>query len=57
MKAFNCGNMQCHNKDHYDAYMQPGYIAETLQKAVRYISNFQFVAYKNVLKFKRQEDY
>ena len=46
MKAFNCGNMQCHNKDHYDAYMQPGYIAETLQKAVRYISNFQFVAYK-----------
>lgn len=46
MKAFNCGNMQCHNKDHYDAYIQPGYIAETLQKAVRYISNFQFVAYK-----------
>ena len=46
MKAFNCGNMQCHNKDHYDAYIQQGYSPETLQKAVRYISNFQFVAYK-----------
>ena len=46
LKAFNCGNMRCYNKEHYNAYMEPAYVPETLQKAVRYISNFQYVAYK-----------
>jgi hypothetical protein len=46
MKAFNCGNMGGYSLSNYENYMETQYYKDIFDSVVKYISNFQFVAYK-----------